>query len=222
MKLRFDKAGLVCELVAGKDVLDIGCVDHSLDVRSKGRWLHERIRSVASSTVGLDYERDEIKKLKSEGYDVVFADAVDFDIDRKFDVVVAGDILEHLVNPAGFFASVKRHLRPNGKLILTTPNANCILYFIENILLGFELDNTDHVSIFTPTTMGKMLEKCGFKGDKYIFISMDCSHYQVTFIRKFIAKCMFFVQSFFGFFRPSLCRHFLTVSSVAGGEGVFR
>ncbi len=213
-KIKFNKAKIICELVAGKDVLDIGCVDHNLDVRNKGKWLHGMIKDAAKSVVGMDYEAEQIEKLKSEGYDVVFGDATNFDIGRKFDVIIAGDIVEHLINHEGFFNSVKKHLRENGIVVITTPNANCILYFIENVLIGHELDNTDHVCIFTPVTMKKLLEKCGFELDYFIFMALNCTHYQTKVVRKIVAYFMFITQVVFGLIRPSLCRHFLTVAKV--------
>ena len=77
----------------------------------------------------MDYEADEIEKLKAAGYNVVSADATHFDLQQKFDAIVAGELIEHLSNPGLFLDCSSRHLQNNGLLILTTPNANCLIYF---------------------------------------------------------------------------------------------
>ena len=42
--------------------------------------------------------------------------------DNSFDVIVAGDIIEHLYDTDVFMAELRRVLAPNGHLIITTPN----------------------------------------------------------------------------------------------------
>lgn len=55
-------------------------------------------------------------------------------VDSFFDIVFAGEIIEHLLSPDGLMDEVKRVLKPGGYFILTTPNiANwcdrCLLLF---------------------------------------------------------------------------------------------
>lgn len=42
--------------------------------------------------------------------------------DSSFDIVFAGEIIEHLINPDHLIAEATRLLRPNGLLCITTPN----------------------------------------------------------------------------------------------------
>jgi 2-polyprenyl-3-methyl-5-hydroxy-6-metoxy-1,4-benzoquinol methylase len=145
------RSSFIAEIARGKRVLDIGCVNHSLSTRQAGHWLHGLLRGQAAYLVGLDCEKEPVECLKQEGYNVVCADATDFKLEEQFDLVVAGEIIEHLTCPGKLLDCVKRHLAPGGKLILTCPNANNIIYFIENCLLGYERDNIDHACLFTPT-----------------------------------------------------------------------
>ena len=49
-------------------------------------------------------------------------DAEHFALDRQFDTIVAGDLIEHLGNVEGFLKSVMGCLAPGGKLVIQTPN----------------------------------------------------------------------------------------------------
>ena len=59
------------------------------------------LKDAASEALGFDYEEAEVAKLRDMGFDAVAGDATNFDLDRKFDVVVAGEILEHVLSARG-------------------------------------------------------------------------------------------------------------------------
>jgi SAM-dependent methyltransferase len=202
----------IASLVAGKDVLDIGCVEHSLDKRRHGHWLHDYIRKSAAHVVGLDYEQAEVDKLNAEGYDVIAADATNFDIGRQFDVVVAGELIEHLLNAKGFLESVRKHLRPGGFLVLTTPNANCLLYFLENLVFGGEHDSGDHTCIYSPTTMQVLMRKCGYDVGQVVFIAENTAYFHKSLLAKLLVQVKQFAQLTIGLIRPSICHHFLVIA----------
>ena len=73
---------------------------------------------------------------------MIAADAQDFDLRDRFpdgfEVRVASEIIEHLVNPGGFLCSIKKHLAPDGVIILSTPHAYGLVYFAEVLFLGEE------------------------------------------------------------------------------------
>ena len=132
---------------AGQDVLDIGCVAADGLMR-----LHREIRSIARSCVGLD---------QAAGEGVIVADAQAFAIERLFDVVIAGEVIEHLGNVHGFIRSVAAHLKPGGRLIVTTPNAYSGV-MLRHALLGRIVPNDRyHVAMFDMTTVVNMFNNYG-------------------------------------------------------------
>lgn len=88
------------------------------------------------------------------------------ELEGPFDVVVYGDILEHLKNPVEVFSRLNRHLSTTGKIIVSVPNF-VHLFVRLNILFGrFEymergiLDRT-HLRFFTLKTFRKFLSDAG-------------------------------------------------------------
>jgi 2-polyprenyl-3-methyl-5-hydroxy-6-metoxy-1,4-benzoquinol methylase len=89
--------------------------------------------------------------------------------DGTFRLVFAGEIIEHLVDTAGFLEDVRRVLVPGGVLLLTTPN----LASLENrirLLLGVyprwvdaELAGEGHVRAYTAPVLRRQLERIGFR-----------------------------------------------------------
>ena len=62
----------IVDLCQGKKVLDLGCACHDLSSEQikKGIWLHENIHKVASSVMGFDTDRSQIKRLQDLGYEI--------------------------------------------------------------------------------------------------------------------------------------------------------
>jgi 2-polyprenyl-3-methyl-5-hydroxy-6-metoxy-1,4-benzoquinol methylase len=105
-----------------QDVLDIGCVgDRPDDYRSR-YWVHRAVASVAKSVVGLDSNQAGVEAMRGRGFDAVLGNAEQFDLGRKFDVIVAGDLIERLENFNGFLECCKAHMRPGARLLISTAN----------------------------------------------------------------------------------------------------
>jgi 2-polyprenyl-3-methyl-5-hydroxy-6-metoxy-1,4-benzoquinol methylase len=88
------------------------------------------------------------------------------ELEGPFDVVVYGDILEHLKSPAEVFSGLNRYVSPTGKIIVSVPNF-VHLFVRLNILVGrFEymergiLDRT-HLRFFSLKTFRKFLSDAG-------------------------------------------------------------
>ena len=151
--------------VRGKDVLDVGCVAHTAASSTDPRWLHKHIVQSARSTLGLDLLDTEAAKLRERGYNIVSGDATTADLGATFDVIVAAELIEHLDNPGGFIRNMRRHLKPGGLLILTTPNPFFALHWWEWLVLDTKLKerwNPEHVCWFDPFTLTNLLTRNDF------------------------------------------------------------
>jgi 2-polyprenyl-3-methyl-5-hydroxy-6-metoxy-1,4-benzoquinol methylase len=160
------KDDLIVSLCHGKTVLDVGCIDHDLAKGLEGqgdRWLHHRLSLVASELVGLDNVPSAAEVLNERGYKIVIGDAEQFQLDRSFDVVVAGDLIEHLSNPGLFLNSCRRHMHDHSILVVTTPNPFSAERSARAILQNRVSANRQHVCWIDPTVMFELVTRLGFR-----------------------------------------------------------
>ena len=156
----------LCQWVAqqcrGKDVLDVGCVGGGVS-HDHPCWLHGKIKQHARSVLGIDINLREVRKLQRLGYNVEYANAEGFSIKRKFDVIVAGELIGNLSNPGLFLDCARRHLRKNGRLVLTVTNARHFYGFMD-------VDVGSSVQLYNFTVLKRLLKRHGFEiiqGPKY-------------------------------------------------------
>lgn len=153
-----DREAFIVKHCEGKRVLDVG---------ASGR-LADRIRQVASLHVGLDRT--------STSDDVVACDLDDvtretLPVCGPFDLVVCGEVLEHLSNPGWFLTRLKRQC-PDVPVIITVPNAFSAVA-ARWALKGTENVNSDHVAWYSPTTIGTLLLRVGYKSGALYYYNGD-------------------------------------------------
>ncbi|GAA0277806.1 hypothetical protein GCM10009127_18330 [Alteraurantiacibacter aestuarii] len=170
---RFDdhKLDYICSRAAGRDVLDLGCVNHYVEDEQTRFWLHKALREVAGDLVGLDYLQDAVDTLSKQGYNVVQGNAENFDLGRKFDVIVAGDIVEHLNNQDGFLKSCLRNLKDDGIIVISTPNPWFWKHFVLALLHTEVPNNEEHSGWFCPRTYRQLAARYGLELGEIEFAS---------------------------------------------------
>jgi 2-polyprenyl-3-methyl-5-hydroxy-6-metoxy-1,4-benzoquinol methylase len=166
-----DKLPILSKLVKGKDVLDIGCVQHNWQACTGDNWIHKHLKQYARSVKGIDILQDDIKQLKKLGFDVEYFDIEDKNNNflkwKMYDVVFAGEIIEHLSGLDAFFYHCRYTLKNDGKLIITTVNCFSLLFIVQ-YMLGKLKVNHEHVCWFDMVTLGQLLKRQGFAiQDKY-------------------------------------------------------
>jgi SAM-dependent methyltransferase len=169
---RFDAIRKLCK---GRSVLDLGAMDETAfqAKRGRGTWLHEEIASVAAKVVGIDSS----PLLHADGMQtapnakIYPGDIMSLDLWLEEgplyatfdpDVIVAGELIEHLHNPLLFLQKIKAIDRLRGKLlVLTTPNATAV----HNCIIGLtsrESTHHDHLCILSYKTLSTLCNRAGF------------------------------------------------------------
>lgn len=159
------------ELCHEKSVLDLGCVQHSAEHESSQLWLHGIIKKTAKNLVGVDYAQDEIIKLREKGYNILFSDInKEIPTNEKFDVIVVGNLIEHLSCFDGLFDNAKRLLKNNGILAISTANP----FFREQYFFSaFKNDiivNKEHTCWIDPITLEQLANRFGFTTSKVYWV----------------------------------------------------
>jgi len=116
--------------------------------------LHDFLKmNIIGNVTGLDLENaDLIVDLNNKHYPIY---------NESYDTIIAGEVIEHLNSPFNFLKECKRIMKPDGRLIITTPNMNSITY-----ILGI-VKNIDkkhyHSHAWNIDLFDALIDRAGFK-----------------------------------------------------------
>jgi 2-polyprenyl-3-methyl-5-hydroxy-6-metoxy-1,4-benzoquinol methylase len=197
------KFGRILELCEGKDVLDCGCIGDVADTVDEARLAsHEQIAKRAKYCLGIDIWKDEVEKRKAMGYNVVHGNVETMQLGRRFDVIVASDLIEHLANPGMFLERCREHLREDGMLCLVTPNAHSLNTSAKAILGAKVAVNPEHTCWYDPTTLKQLIARYGFRASEEFW-----QDYRKLPLASLLARI-----------RPNLAAHYVLVAAREGKD----
>jgi 2-polyprenyl-3-methyl-5-hydroxy-6-metoxy-1,4-benzoquinol methylase len=168
--IRFvNRVSYLQDLCLNKKVLHLGATASptTKNVACDGTLLHFHIGKVAREIVGLDLDETMIKYLQENHniYDIRCGNIEileDYPEERDFDIILGGEIFEHLSNPGTALDAIYSVTNPSTKLIITVPNAYSIKGFLR-ALARRELIHPDHTLHHSPHTLRSLLERHGFR-----------------------------------------------------------
>ena len=144
------------------EILDVGC--------SAG-YLGEYLRHQGHHVTGLDVTPEAIAKaveFLNEAYCMKVEEFFAQNPDRCFDVVIFGDVLEHVTNAEEVLRQTLKRLKPRGKVIASIPNVAHVA--IRAMLLAGRWDysdlgllDRDHVRFFTSESIDQLFQDSGFE-----------------------------------------------------------
>lgn len=144
----------------GDMVLDIGCGNGFLtfDIAKK-----------AKEVVGIDIEKKNIKfakqKFSAANIKYIAGDILKNFPDKKFDVIILSNVLEHIDNRTGFLNKIKSH---GSKILIRVPmiNRDWITLYKKELGVEWRLDKT-HFTEYTLESFQKEIENVGLKIKDY-------------------------------------------------------
>jgi len=155
MRTKYELFDIVFPYIKDKEVLYVGCVDHKLEKSGSPLWVHSFLRKYSKRVIGFDFE-----------------------LNKKFDVILAGEIIEHLSNPGLFLKQCKKHLKKEGFLILSTPSTFNLYENLKNVLF-LRINppvNPEHTFYYSPSTIKELIERESFKVEKIDFFDFYGSY----------------------------------------------
>jgi 2-polyprenyl-3-methyl-5-hydroxy-6-metoxy-1,4-benzoquinol methylase len=182
----YNKVALLDKLITKQDtVLDVGFWGQGITSASTV-WPHKMLQDRAADVFGIDLVYDEAIIPATARHKYQKTAAEHFEFDQKFDVIFAGDLIEHLVNPGLFLDNVKKHLKPGGRLIMTTPNTFNLFNLAGKLTRTEPVTNPDHTFYFNQTTLRVLLQKCGLQVDQFGYMYTLEYHLKESLKKKFL------------------------------------
>jgi hypothetical protein len=131
-----------------------------------GTWLHAHLATTAKSLIGLDTDEAGVNAARDSGFTAHTVDCRDSAAVKALpiepaDLVIAGEVIEHLDAPGPFLDAVGSLVSIDGALALTTPNASGLFNAL-GALAGLEVNHPDHVVLFSCQTLTALLERHGW------------------------------------------------------------
>lgn len=165
-------------------VLDLGCGNGSLS---------HLIAQQGYEVVGVEESESGFKSARLSFPDCHFIQASIYDLPyaelrNSFDIVMSSEVIEHLLYPRELVRAAKKCLKPNGRLILTTPYHGYLKFLV--LALAGKMDkhlnplwDGGHIKFLSIATMSALLKSEGYTDIKfnfagrlpYLWKSMLCS-----------------------------------------------
>jgi len=87
-----------------------------------------------------------------------------FDLKEKFEVIVAAEVLDHVCDLGIFMDNIKKHLAPDGIVIITIHNPQAFEFFLELFIKGKVFDDVHtHTHWQSIRTLDCLLRKHGLR-----------------------------------------------------------
>ena len=144
------------------DILEIGCGQGATLAAARARGLAKRIVGVeidAKSAAVARTVADEVHEGDVEKIDLPFAT-------DSFDALIAGEVLEHLIDPWSAMKKLVAFVKPGGRIYVGTPNVAHMS--VLRMLIANRWDYADsgrmdftHLRWFTPATLRELVDAAG-------------------------------------------------------------
>ncbi len=115
--------------------------------------------------------------------DVIHGDIVTYHTESKYDVIVLGDVLEHVTDPVNVLLNVLNMLTDRGILWISTPNYNCAYARMEKFDHAMWHEK-NHYTYMSYETLIALMDTLGAKPIRYDISSRYTGSMEVIFSRK--------------------------------------
>lgn len=150
----------------------VGTDGRVLELGAASGYMTQLLRERGCRVVAIEYDPAAAAELAEIADETVVGDlndpAVLAGIDGEFDVVLAGDVLEHLTDPLGVLRAAISTLAPGGRVVISVPNMTHADLKVSLMAGYFDyrdtglLDRT-HIRFFTFETLMALLDDAGLR-----------------------------------------------------------
>ena len=146
--------------LAGRTALDVGC-GAGLLAEPLAR-LGAKVTAIDAASQVIPVARDHAA---GQGLAIDYRHAAVEELDGRFDVVTAMEVIEHVADPQAFLHSLAARLAPDGVLVLSTPNrtarSRLLMITIAEGIGQIPKGTHEHERFITPEEMQAMMAAAG-------------------------------------------------------------
>lgn len=151
--------------IKDKQILDLGC---------GGGLLSESLARIGGNVTGVDFIDENIKIAKTHAKEnnlnikYYKQDLQKLKLNTKYDIIILFEIIEHLDNWSNLIKKIKKLLKKNGTIFISTINRNLVskifaIYLAENILNWVPKNTHNYNKLIKPSELKNILYNEGFK-----------------------------------------------------------
>lgn len=151
-------------LEPAKYILELGCFSGYMT-----RYMKDNL---GGRIFGIEMDKEAAELARPYCEDLFIGDIDEMDFtevlgEKRFDVIILADIIEHLKDPSGLLMKLKRFIEPDGYILLSVPNAVHGSMGLELIdgrwkYRSYGLFDDTHLRYFDKNGIEQLLDKCGF------------------------------------------------------------
>lgn len=171
-----DRDTYLLEMCRGKRVLHLACAAWPATEMwcSDGSLLHLGLEKVASQLAGFDWSEQGLEILSQHSttglhrLNLLETDQVEAGWEKigfEPEIVLAGELLEHLDRAGLVLENCRRMMGSSCKMVVTVPNAFSVRSML-HVLRGYEKVAPDHVSYYSYSTVRELVARNGFQLDR--------------------------------------------------------
>jgi SAM-dependent methyltransferase len=181
-----DRVGFIKDACRDRKVLHLGCTNYpyTREAIDEGMLLHFDLEKISAELYGFDFDQAGLDILAAYGsknlYRTDLEKLSEVDLNETFDVIIAGEMIEHLNNPGLFLSGIKRFMNERTELLITTINAYSAMRFAIYGLRGKggvnEPVHPDHVAYYSYSTLKLVVERSELALKKFCYYDVGPEH----------------------------------------------
>jgi 2-polyprenyl-3-methyl-5-hydroxy-6-metoxy-1,4-benzoquinol methylase len=146
---------MLCDKFSGvksKTILEIGCATGDL---------LSVLKDAGAIVTGLEFSEYAAEKARAKGLSVAIGDFEHYEVGNLFDIVMAFEVIKHVVSPMKFLSKASNLIKPDGLLILGTPNYSGA-HRHHSDWSGFNF-SFEHLYFFSVDVLKRLASKAGLQ-----------------------------------------------------------
>jgi glycosyltransferase involved in cell wall biosynthesis len=161
----------------------LALVDHDrpsriLDIGCGPGWLAAELRSRGHCVVGVDGVETDGVRVRTDAFHLAdLAGELPPEIGEGYDVIIAGDVIEHVAEPERLLSAAVERLAPDGRILISVPNFAHWYPRLRTVAGLFDYDqfgilDRTHLRMFTRRSLLRTLDRVGLEAQHTVYTGL--------------------------------------------------